>query len=103
MTLNYQPASPSTTEFDELADRIQQQFDDAVVSGTDQELFYAGYLNGHFSLVFSVALKEGNLTLDALDKGMLLGLQQAFANNELEEADQQGVVAYWQQVVATVA
>lgn len=37
--------------FDELVERLEPVFDEAVVAGNDDELFASGYLRGHFDLV----------------------------------------------------
>lgn len=81
--------------FEQLVDTIQNKFDQVVEHGSDQELFVAGYLSGHFSLVVSQCQLQGEEHIDALNKGMLESLDKAFANGELEEPDQQDVKAFW--------
>lgn len=81
--------------FEALVDTIQDKFDGVVEHGTDQELFIAGYLSGHFSLVVSQCQLQGEETAAALNIQMLASLDKAFADGELEETDQQQVKAFW--------
>lgn len=39
------------TTFDDYVTALEEVFDQAVVEGSDDELFAAGYLRGHFDLV----------------------------------------------------
>ena len=84
-------------EFEVLVDGIQEKFDAVVVDGTDQELFVAGYLSGHFSLVVSQCQLAEQTILEALNNQMKSSLDKAFASGDLEEADQKDVLAFWQQ------
>lgn len=43
----------TSADFDQLVERLETVFDDAVASGTDDELFASGYLRGHFDLVIA--------------------------------------------------
>lgn len=90
------------TEQDFLAigDAIQAAFDEVVDKGSDDELFYAGYLNGHFSLALSQCLLQQDHTLAALDQAMRQGLADAFAQGELEPAEQVATEAFWQTLFA---
>lgn len=81
--------------FEQLVDSIQEKFDGVVESGTDQELFVAGYLSGHFSLVVSQCQLQGQESVEALNINMLASLENAFSEGELEEPDQQQVKAFW--------
>lgn len=81
--------------FEAMVDSIQSKFDGVVEQGTDQELFIAGYLSGHFSLVVSQCQLQSEETAAALNAQMLASLDKAFADGELEEADQQQVKAFW--------
>lgn len=90
MTIHTNPS------FETIVDKIQNYMDSMVDEGSDQELFIAGYLSGHFSLVVSQCQINGNETSEALNKVMGESLQTAFDNGELEEADQNGARSFWQ-------
>lgn len=85
----------NTNNFETLVDNIQLKFDQVVEQGSDQDLFVAGYLSGHFSLVVSQCQLQGQETVEALNLGMLASLDKAFADGELEETDQQDVKTFW--------
>ena len=86
--------------FEQFLQKADAAFEQVVNSGTDQELFIASYLQGHFDLVVSQALQQQQANLSALDELMQQSLSQAFANKELEQNDQQQVLAFWQQLLA---
>ena len=88
--------SSSEAAFLALTDGIQQIFDAVIDSGSEQQLFVSGYLNGHFSLVVSQCLQAAQFTAQDLDHAMQLSLATAFAQGELEPADQQQVRRFWQ-------
>ncbi|MCY7296571.1 YfcL family protein [Alteromonas sp. a30] len=77
-------------------------FDDVVDSGNDQELFIAGYLNGHFSLIASQCINAKAFTLAALDEKLQQSLDTAFDNNELEIEDQTQVRAFWSECLSSL-
>lgn len=85
----------NTDNFETLVDNIQHKFDQVVEQGSDQDLFVAGYLSGHFSLVVSQCQLQGQETVEALNLGMLASLDKAFSDGELEETDQQDVKTFW--------
>ncbi|MCC2605904.1 YfcL family protein [Planctobacterium marinum] len=85
----------NTNNFEALVDNIQLKFDQVVEQGSDQDLFVAGYLSGHFSLVVSQCQLQGQESIEALNQGMLASLDKAFADGELEETDQSDVKAFW--------
>ncbi|WP_416305243.1 YfcL family protein [Neptunicella sp. SCSIO 80796] len=84
--------------FQVFINAIQQRLDDAVDHGCDEQLFFSGYLNGHFSLVVSQALSEQEYDKQGLQQRMMDSLQRAFDDNELEPADQQKVTQYWDNI-----
>lgn len=86
--------------FDEFVDSTQIYLDGVVVDGSDQELFIASYLTGHFSLVTSNALALDDYSLKAIDTYMQTSLEKAYANNEVEGQDQVQVSALWQSLFA---
>lgn len=85
--------------FEQQIKYMQQALDGFVVNGSDQELFIASYLHGHFDLVVSQVMQSGLQNLNRLDQSMLASLQQAFSAGELEPDDQQMVSALWQQLL----
>lgn len=74
-------------------------FDALVPVATDDELFAAGYLRGHFDLaVGTLQVAAAPFTaLDVIDQ-VSSTLTQAIENGELTEQDQQHVNAVWAQV-----
>jgi hypothetical protein len=79
--------------------RMEQKLDKVVDTGTDEELFIASYLHGHFSLAISQALLAKQSRLQDLDVAMQESLAVAFSNQELELKDQHKVSALWQQLL----
>lgn len=90
----------SEQAFAAYIDKVQMLFDSMVEEGSDQELFISGYLNGHFSLISSVCFNAQELSVAQLDGRMRESLQQAFENDELQSADQEQVMAFWQRCLA---
>ena len=86
--------------FDEFVDSTQEYLDSVVVDGSDQELFIASYLTGHFSLVTSNALALDDYSLATLNSYMQTSLEKAYANNEVEGQDQAQVSALWNRLFA---
>ena len=82
--------------FESIVDKIQDYMDSMVDEGSDQDLFIAGYLSGHFSLVVSQCQLNGNQTREELNKVMGESLQSAFSNGELEKTDQKDALEFWQ-------
>lgn len=84
----------------EFVERAEASLNQYVDEGTDQQLFIAGYLHGHFSLVVSrvetLGAENGLTILETLDVAMRNSLQDAFDNNELELNDQKDVVNMWE-------
>lgn len=88
--------------FQIFTNAIQQRLDDAVDNGCDEQLFFSGYLNGHFSLVVSQAFLEQDFDKQHLQQRMTASLERAFANKELEADDQQKVTQYWNNIYSAV-
>lgn len=85
----------TSNAFIALIDRLQVQFDGVVETGSDEELFISGYLNGHFSLVASQCINEQLFSTEKLNEKMQASLSTAFDSGELEPVDQQRVYAFW--------
>lgn len=81
--------------FDHFVQQTEQALDAVVDTGTDQQLFIASYLHGHFSLLVAQLLQQQGYTIDRLDALVQQSLASAFAAQELEPADQQQVLALW--------
>lgn len=76
----------TSTNFDQLVERLETVFDEAVVSGTDDELFACGYLRGHFDLVVAQLEMSG----ETQPENIMPGLRDAVhkTRHELSPADQ---------------
>lgn len=81
--------------FNHFVDQAEAKLDEVVVSGSDDELFIASYLHGHFSLAVSQVLQSDTICLNILNDVLLSNLNDAFANKELEQRDQHKVMALW--------
>lgn len=68
--------------------------------GSDDELFIASYLQGHFAVEARQLEMQENATITLLDEKMQESLQQAFANNELEGDDAARVSALWAKLMS---
>ncbi|GAA0366007.1 hypothetical protein GCM10009092_32940 [Bowmanella denitrificans] len=90
----------SEQRFNQFVDEVEAAFDQAVMDGSDHELFISSYLSGHFSLMVARALNSAEYCLEKLDSAMQQSLTQAFANRELESADQAQVQALWQKMLS---
>ncbi len=88
--------------FEQKVNVIEQKLDGVVDSGSDDDLFYASYLQGHFSVVASQLLPTRDPALSDLHVQMQTSLDKAFANNELEENDQEQVNALWQRLFGLI-
>jgi hypothetical protein len=93
------PAAP-----EHYIDAVADYFDGLIPEATDDQLFAAGYLRGHFDLAV------GNLEVIAepFDKTQLCNwveksLQHAITAGELDSHDQLHVKQLWQQVQAISA
>jgi hypothetical protein len=83
----------------------EDYFLDIVEQGSDHALFIAGYLQGHFCIVLAqaqLAEKSPDSCVSLSDfKGMMhSNVHQAFANHELESADQHAVSDLIEQLFA---
>lgn len=81
--------------FLEKTDKMQAHLDSFIVDGSDQELFIASYLHGHFD----IAVANVEKLIESGDNNPLASLQQilekqlidAFENNELSTLDAEQV------------
>lgn len=86
-------AAPET--FLNTINQIEDALDNVVVHGSDDELFTASYLQGHFAVIARRLEMEPDATVERLDNDMRASLNQAFANKELEGDDQGAVADLW--------
>jgi hypothetical protein len=70
-------------------------FDTVVEQGTDQQLFIASYLQGHFSLVISQVLASSDSSMLQIDTTMRASLTSAFSQQELSPQDQKQTLNLW--------
>lgn len=90
-------AAPET--FLNIINQIEDALDNVVDHGSDDELFTASYLQGHFAVIARQLEMEPDATPERLDEEMRLSLNQAFENNELEGDDQQAVAELWSRLL----
>lgn len=79
-------------DLENLVEKAEQYFSEVVESGSDQQLFIAGYLQGHFFLVLAQCQQSQNDSTIAFKALLLESLEKAFAKKELEPQDQRQVV-----------
>lgn len=80
---------------------IEAQLLDAVNLVSDEELFFASYLHGHFDLVIVHTLAQPEPSVSLMDRIMQQSLAKAFANGELDQEEQESVLALWQNLIKT--
>ncbi len=97
------PPAAASDVFVSKVNNIEQSLDDVVNHGSDDELFVASYLQGHFAVVSKQLEMQADATLEKLDSAMQESLDAAFANQELEPDDQQAVAALWARLHTTHA
>jgi len=79
---------------------IEASLDDVVNHGSDNELFIASYLQGHFAVESRQLEMREDASIAMLNDKMVESLNEAFANNELESEDAKQVKALWDRLVA---
>ncbi|WP_213994773.1 YfcL family protein [Arsukibacterium sp.] len=84
---------------EQYIDTVADYFDNLIPDATDDQLFAAGYLRGHFDL----AVGSLEVLAEPFDKARLChwveqSLVKAIDGGELTDADQQHVQQLWQQV-----
>lgn len=86
-----------------LVEAIDRALDAVVVDGSDDELFIASYLQGHFAVEARKLELDENASLADLCANMQASFQRAFRQKELESQDQQAVLNLWQRLIANEA
>ena len=92
------PAAASTAFIEQIG-QIEEALDGVVDHGDDDELFIASYLQGHFAVIARQQEMESDATLSSLDDAMQGSLQAAFDNKEVDDGDQEKVLALWQRLL----
>ncbi|SHG41670.1 YfcL protein [Marisediminitalea aggregata] len=85
--------------FVQLVDDIDAALDNVVDTGSDDALFIASYLQGHFAVQARKLELESQASAQLLNERMQASLSAAFENKELEGEDQVAVTALWQQLI----
>lgn len=80
--------------------KTENYLDKVVEHGTDQELFIASYLQGHFAVAAGQSQVKQMTQIQQLNELMNTSLAAAFDNNELATEDQKQVQSLWQLLVA---
>ncbi|TPV60726.1 YfcL family protein [Aestuariibacter sp. GS-14] len=86
--------------FVQLVNDIDTALDNVVDTGSDDALFIASYLQGHFAVQARKLELEAEASAQLLNERMQTSLSAAFKNKELEGDDQTAVLALWQQLLA---
>jgi hypothetical protein len=103
MPLSISTPGNSKDDFEQKGAQIERYLDDVVIEGSDQELFIASYLSGHFSLMVSRAELEKDWAHGGLNQLMLASLNAAFSQNELPDEEQKQVFFLWEKLAYTAA
>ena len=96
------PAAAPQLVVDEIA-RIEAALDDVVNHGSDDELFIASYLQGHFAVEARQVEMQHDATLITLNEKMNDSLCRAFENKELDNDDAARVTQLWDRLLASSA
>lgn len=81
---------------------IEAALDDVVNHGSDDELFIASYLQGHFAVEARQLEMAKEASIELLHTKVTKSLTNAFQNKELEEDDAEKVVALWNRMLNKV-
>ena len=79
--------------------KIEAALDDVVNHGSDDELFIASYLQGHFAVEARQLEMHADASLTLLDEKMMDSLNNAFNNKELEGDDAAQVKQLWSRLI----
>ena len=78
-----------------FVERVESTLNEVVETGSDDDLFVAGYFHGHFSLAVSQINPAHPEPIAALDAIVKNNLEQAVANAELAPEDPAKVWQLW--------
>mgnify|MGYP000109041818 CR=1 FL=1 len=76
-------------------EQTESYLDKVVEHGSDQQLFIASYLQGHFAVAAGQSQVQNMTQVPQLATLMDESLSSAFENNELTAEDQQQVQSLW--------
>lgn len=88
----------TTPLFNQYVSALEQVFDEAVVSGTDDELFASGYLRGHVDLVVAQLELNEHAEVSAVMPAVVASVEAA--RLELSPADYQHIQAFLAKLTA---
>lgn len=94
--MNNEPLAPRV--YLDAIHQIEQALDAVVDHGSDDELFVASYLQGHFAVESKRLEMDDEATLEKLNDIMQASLNHAFEAGELESEDQIHVSALWKKL-----
>lgn len=83
-------------ELSSFIKQTERYLDQVVEHGTNQELFIASYLQGHFAVEAGQSQVRQMTQVKQLKELMDASLTAAFNNNELIDEDQKQVLSLWQ-------
>lgn len=89
-------AKQSPNELTVFIKKTEKYLDQVVEHGSDQELFIASYLQGHFAVAAGQSQVKNMTQITQLNDLMEVSLDAAFDNNELDPTDQNQVLKLWQ-------
>jgi len=81
-------------------EKIEQALDGVVDHGSDDDLFIASYLQGHFAVESKRLEMNEDASIAMLNDIMQASLENAFAAGELEAQDQTRVLELWLSMVS---
>ncbi len=84
---------------EQTIESIEGQLDAVVETGSDDELFVASYLRGHFDLIACKLLTRPHASKFNLDEDIRASLTRAFEQGELDSEDQQKVSSLWEELI----
>jgi hypothetical protein len=91
-----QEAKQPPHELASFLQKTERYLDQVVEHGSDQQLFIASYLQGHFAVVAGQSQVKQMTLVEQLAKLMNTSLTAAFENKELAVEDQEQVLRLWQ-------
>lgn len=88
------PAKAPQSVVDHI-NRIDDALDDVVNHGSDDDLFVASYLQGHYAVIARQVEMQPEATLSLLNDKVMSSLQAAFDNGEVDDSDAKKVNRLW--------
>lgn len=97
-----QPPALAPEAFVKQVLAIDAALDDVVNHGSDDDLFIAIYLQGHYAVIARKLEMRVDACLDVLDHHMSSSLQDAFDNKEVDDADADKILSLWSSLINQV-